>query len=264
MIVAALLLAIPAGDWAYFEPERSLGVLGASADGQSYAVATWGRFELEEDRGTCKYPSLFGRSADELVVDVCTIRGACESFAIAAWAADDKGLAPSVCSSAAALKENLAKLERALAARAIDTAKPGVRLESADRGLVTLPASTMQSFGVDADVQLGFVTDGGRAWLTASAKDCGTQRIQSIAAKLAIDVIEAAHIPNAPFVVVMAKNFRSWSFGTVEVPLARFAVRLLTARAEKLRSLADVDRALALDPSHAPAQKLRAQLVPKP
>lgn len=118
----------------------------------------------------------------------------------------------------------------------------------------------MLPFGIDSAVTLDFITDGARAWLTASANGCGTQRIQSIAANILIDGVEGALVPNAPFVVVMAKNGRDWSFGTLEVPLARIAVRLLTARAEATKSLADVDRALALDASYAPAQQLRVEL----
>jgi hypothetical protein len=263
MMLAALLLLVPAGDWAYFEPERSLAMLGASADGKSYAFATVGVFEAEDDRGTCKYPALYGQKAgiDELVVDVCAARGACERFAIAAWAADDKGLAPTKCTTPAALGENKKKLDAALAATGIDVTKPAPMLAVRDGGAVTLPAKEMASFGIDDDVTLDFVTDGARAWLTAAAKGCGTQRIQHVPASILIDHAQAALVPNAPFVVVMARNGRDWSFGAIEVPLARLAVRLLTARAESTKSLADVERALALDASYAPAQKLRAQLA---
>lgn len=260
MIWAALLLAVPAGDWAYFDPERTLAMLGASADGKSYAVATIGRFEDEADRGTCKYPALYGQTGDEVVVDVCTVRGACEKFAVAAWAADDKGLAPARCTQPSALAANMKKLDAALAAKGIDLKRSGPLLASSDGGSATLPGKEMAAFGIDSDVTLDFVTDGARAWLTASSRDCGTQRIQSIPAKVLVDEVEAALVPSAPFVVVMAKNGRDWSFGTIEVPLARIAVRLLTARAEATRSIADVERALSLDASYAPAQKLRAQM----
>ena len=260
-----------AGDSPFFAPERTARVVGTNVDGSTYAVAIAGRFEEEQYRDACRYAAVTGiapAGVDELRVEVRKLRDQPTTLTLLDWpvsATDKDPLQTSLCTPTPVLNERLATLRAALAAQGITLSpSPLPELAVGATGDVLVPAAAMAAVGVDADVWLTVKTRPGGAWISARAEGYGDERIQQVKAGISVDGATATLLPGRQTLVVVPRNFRNWIFDVTEVPLARLAVRLLTARGERTGDVADIDKALALDPSFARAQKAKAKATKTP
>jgi hypothetical protein len=247
-------------------------VIGISPDGTAYAWREVGVAD-EDVEDPCHYPALpEKKNPHEVVLYLCMLRGECDTYPIYDFYFTPTGNSDTQpCTPPQAASERLAKAKSAFAAAHIDLTTKAESLAVDELRMVTVPKAAMTLVGLNADVMLSSSVDtkfARFAWLNATADGFPSVRVQKVETGLAAEGLDSAWLlPTALWVVARFRNSRDWHLGRADVPLARLAVRLLTARAERdakanpAQSRADLAQALKVDPTYEPAKKLHATLA---